>query len=460
MDTRSANFPSAPRDSILSGSAGTYFGKGFESMQLVQKESQKRGYKPWVVPGGLLSPSYIIIPSSPTAFQILNKCTHKGHVPSKLYYPGTPRTIVTSEGTEWKQRRSAVSPVFAHSNVKGAVTLIDTVVQTAVEYLKTQVGKQVDSNELCGRICLDIIGYVVYGESFNSVPDPKHPAAFAAHQLSIFSGKNFASPIRRYLRLGKKEYDEAISVFDSVAEQQLRKVPSAQTNAATVLHLLQNATKDDGTKEWADTNQYLEELRLVVNASHDPAIPMSFALFEVSRNPEIAARVKREIASVLGDRREISYDDLANLEYTTAIFKEALRMWPVAGIGIGRMIENEMEIAGGARLPAGQMILIPFYTVMRSPQEWDEPDTFRPERFLSSETPKAQANSDRLMLAFSAGLRMCPGFQLALYEGTVTLAHLLRNFDFSFKKGEPTLECGIHVMPKDLMMGVSLAKAN
>jgi hypothetical protein len=75
--------------------------------------------------------------------------------------------------------------------------------------------------------------------------------------------------------------------------------------------------------------------RLVVNASHDPAIPMSFALFEAGRHPEIAARAKREIASVLGDRREITYDDLAKLEYTTAIFKEALRMWPVSGIGIG-----------------------------------------------------------------------------------------------------------------------------
>jgi cytochrome P450 len=40
------------------------------------------------------------------------------------------------------------------------------------------------------------------------------------------------------------------------------------------------------------------------------------------------------------------------------------------------MIENEMEVAGGVRLPAGQMVLIPFYTIMRSTQEWDAPGSF------------------------------------------------------------------------------------
>ena len=41
-------------------------------------------------------------------------------------------------------------------------------------------------------------------------------------------------------------------------------------------------------------------------------------------------RLRKEVDTVLGAKTDISFDDINKLEYTGAVFKEALRKWPPA----------------------------------------------------------------------------------------------------------------------------------
>lgn len=79
----------------------------------------------------------------------------------------------------------------------------------------------------------------------------------------------------------------------------------------------------------------------------------------------------------------------------------------------------------------------------RSPKNWTDPDTFRPERFLTSTstgtTTAASDNANPAFVPFSKGPRNCIGQELAIIETKVILAMTLRSFDFSTAFGKEDL---------------------
>ena len=72
---------------------------------------------------------------------------------------------------------------------------------------------------------------------------------------------------------------------------------------------------------------------------------LSFSFQEICRNPEIAKKAREEIDRVLGERTEVTYQDVADLKYCTAIFKEALRLFPPAA-SINRWTPEDIDIQG------------------------------------------------------------------------------------------------------------------
>lgn len=72
---------------------------------------------------------------------------------------------------------------------------------------------------------------------------------------------------------------------------------------------------------------------------------LAFCFQELAKNEEIVRKAREEIDRVLGERTEITYQDVAELKYCSAIFKEALRLYPPAP-SIGRQIKDTMHING------------------------------------------------------------------------------------------------------------------
>ena len=59
---------------------------------------------------------------------------------------------------------------------------------------------------------------------------------------------------------------------------------------------------------------------------------------------------------VLGERTEISYQDIVNLKYCSCIFKESLRIYPPVVI-VERVIKDEMDIEG-YKIPKNTQIAV------------------------------------------------------------------------------------------------------
>lgn len=107
--------------------------------------------------------------------------------------------------------------------------------------------------------------------------------------------------------------------------------------------------------------------------------------------------------------------------------------------------------ANNRMVPKGSTILIPFCSINRSPENFDDPDTFKPERF-SNEEQMMQKKNPFTYLPFSAGSRNCPGQKFAMYEMKCIISKILLNFEISLSKGSemaPVLSAEIVLRPEN-----------
>ena len=63
------------------------------------------------------------------------------------------------------------------------------------------------------------------------------------------------------------------------------------------------------------------------------------------KNPDIIRKAREEIDRVLGERSEVTYQDYGDLKYCSAVFKEALRLYPPA-TNLIRVTPEDIKIQG------------------------------------------------------------------------------------------------------------------
>jgi cytochrome P450 len=154
-------------------------------------------------------------------------------------------------------------------------------------------------------------------------------------------------------------------------------------------------------------------------AGHETtANALTWALSLLALHPDVAAKLEREVDEVLGDRRP-EYADLSRLPYAACVFKETMRLYPPA-YQLGRAALTETRV-GGYQVPRGRMLLLNVYAVHRRAEIFDEPEAFRPERFLNGAEKKWPRGA---YIPFSVGPRVCVGNHFALMEGQLVLVRL------------------------------------
>ncbi|HSP81268.1 MAG TPA: cytochrome P450 [Myxococcaceae bacterium] len=87
------------------------------------------------------------------------------------------------------------------------------------------------------------------------------------------------------------------------------------------------------------------------------------------------------------------------------VVREALRLWPVAWM-LGCRPATSHEVAGVAVTPEDEVVVCP-YLVHRHPRYWDEPASFRPERWASVQHHPA-------FIPFGWGPHTCPASSLSM----------------------------------------------
>jgi cytochrome P450 len=149
-------------------------------------------------------------------------------------------------------------------------------------------------------------------------------------------------------------------------------------------------------------------LTLLVAGHETTATALAWAFERVVRHPDVLARIRVEL-------------DDGGSEYLDAVIKETLRLRPVVPI-TARKLTVPFDV-GGRTYPAGTVLMPSIYLLHRNPDVYEEPEAFRPERFLGRQPPPYA------WIPFGGGARRCLGSGFALAEMRAVMRAVLMRMD-------------------------------
>jgi len=142
--------------------------------------------------------------------------------------------------------------------------------------------------------------------------------------------------------------------------------------------------------------------------------------------------MKAEIDAVLGPDRLPGLADMARLPYTTAVFSEAMRLFPPAWVLGRRALEDVM--IGEYEVPQKTIVIMSQYIIHRDERFWPNSMEFQPERWLDEAAQEARPKF--AYFPFGGGGRGCIGEGFAWAEGVILLAVMARRWRFEAVPGQ------------------------
>ncbi len=179
---------------------------------------------------------------------------------------------------------------------------------------------------------------------------------------------------------------------------------------------------------WAEPGEALDlnTMLLFLHAGHDNvAAALAWGLWLLAVHPEAQARVREEWRS--GATAEV-----AGHPFLGAVISETLRLYPPI-MHLIRDVESDIAVDGHA-LTGGFTAVLSLYAMHRNRRWWDEPDRFRPERFL---TEMATIRRRSVWLPFGTGPRGCVGSTFARSEMVRFLGAAVDRFELVARPEAP-----------------------
>ncbi|CAN8095966.1 unnamed protein product [Discula destructiva] len=183
---------------------------------------------------------------------------------------------------------------------------------------------------------------------------------------------------------------------------------------------------------------------LIVAGSETTATALTAITFLLLQHPACLAALQREIRGAFAAPAEVTGDATARCEYLHAVMEEGLRLSPPSAVTLPRDCPG--AFIDGQWIPEGVAVGGELFVTARHPKYWQEPEAFKPERWLGDGFP---GDDRRASQPFSMGPRACLGINLAYLEMRVTLAKIVLAYDWELETQgieDWNAACKLHAM--------------
>ncbi|MBX9820673.1 cytochrome P450 [Afipia birgiae] len=344
--------------------------------------------------------------------------------------------LLLAEGRAWKNQRRTLAPAFAPRAIPLLIPHMLAATDDAIGALRHECGKPVDLREAMQRLALDIAGRTMFSFELD-----RHGPALRGFVNDY--GDRLAQPrfFDLLLPLGwPSPSDVSRAMFRRRWTRFMRGLITERRALGTSggaprdLFDLMVAARDPETNEAFSDEQLGDQVSTMILAGHETtATALFWSLYLLALDPatqdELAAEAKGALAA--------GALDVARLTFTRAVLDETMRLYPPAFL-IVRAAAGPDTVAG-ASIARRDVVLISPWLLHRHEKLWDQPNAFRPSRFLPGNQPP-----DRFAyLPFGVGPRVCIGAQFALTEATLALAKLIGTFKVELLDREPVTPVGV-----------------
>ncbi|XP_048743248.2 ultra-long-chain fatty acid omega-hydroxylase-like isoform X2 [Ostrea edulis] len=372
--------------------------------------------------------------------------------------------LLIANGEKWARNRRLLTPAFHFDILQSYIALKNKAAIVLSDKIDKQVeaGRSFELFSYVGLASLDIILQCAFSYNSNcqQIGDT-HPYVHAVNLLSdIWVARSlkpwFYSDMLFYMSPSGREFKRNCDYVHKVAEDIIEKrrlsLKEDGTNPKSrhldFLDIL--LTAKDENDQGLTSLEIRNEVDTFLFEGHDTTTSgMCWTLYLLAKHPEHQRRCQMEIDELLKGREnaDLEWSDLAKLSYLTQCIKESMRMYPP--VTFVQRVTTKDTMLDGHPIPSGTTIGIQIYNLHHNKAVWDDPYTYKPERF-SSEKERNEKNETFAFVPFSAGPRNCIGQHFAMNEMKIILTHILRRYELSVDPDhEVNIKIGVVLRTKD-----------
>ena len=341
--------------------------------------------------------------------------------------------LLTSHGEDHRAQRKALAPKFSPRHIAQFIQTKIELTEAMLDRWRNQECEDFDSemNTLTMLIAArTMFGAAMTAEDLNTISEG---VTLANHwvikqSMSLLRAPSWMpTPDNRRIQRALKRMDNV--VYRLIQEHRERPA------AFDVLNALLMARDDEG--RGMDDTLVRDQVLTFFLAGHETAsTTMSWAYRILCEHPEVMERIKDEADMIFKADRP----DVRKLEFTRAAVQEIMRIRPPAYV-IGRQAREDLTV-GDYQINAGDYMAVNVLGIHRRADYFEEPLSFRPERFLSEPAwPRAA------YIPFGVGPRVCIGNHFAMQELMIVLALMCKSVKFNAEIEKSTSYCGFDAEP-------------
>jgi cytochrome P450 len=362
--------------------------------------------------------------------------------------------LLTIDGEFHRRSRLIMLPAFHREHIAASADTILEETNRALEQFSP--GETIDLYAWTRHLALRVAMRALFGL------DPDGPQARAIDAAELFEEALSFYSTEYVLRILRGPFtpwaklQQAARKLDTLIYSEISSRRATGKRGHDILSLLIDAHDEEGNT--LSDLQIRDEVMTLLFAGHDTTTStVSFMFYELSRQPQIVARlVAEQDAQLQGGQPSAAQLMSGELTEMEMVLDETLRKYPPAWIGPRRSLEAfEFE---GRTVPARAFVNYCSWASHHLPDVFAEPEEFRPERF----TPEARAALPKgAYVPFGGGSRTCIGMRFGQLEvraiATLILSRCMLSVPDDFQlsiRQMPTIS------PKDGLPAVVMPRAS
>ena len=374
---------------------------------------------------------------------------------------------------DWKRIRAIASPTFTTGKLRKMYALIN---ECCTDFLKdleerVDVQKEFDLKQIYGAYTMDVIGRCAFALKTDPYKDPNNefttrannifntpislmifamciPTFLIRNQLfrsfltkTVFKTDNqdfFVNNTLKVIKHRRDANEKHNDFLQLLMDAERSEDQTKEDNDANDAHHLNEGAEElkagaealsNVTEKKLTENEILAQCFLFFIAGYETtATTLSFCSYELSLNQEIQERLYEETKQAFDENGEINCEVLSKLPFLDSVLSETLRNYPPI-VRLEREATEDVLLGdSGITLEKGVLAEIPVYALHHDPDNFPDPFTFNPDRFMPENRNQIKPYT---YMPFGAGPRNCIGMRFALLEAKLALAKIIHKFKFT-----------------------------
>ncbi|KAI9353006.1 cytochrome P450 [Zopfochytrium polystomum] len=353
--------------------------------------------------------------------------------------------IFTANGEAWRRSRKVSSNIFTLKNFR------ETINESLVEHITIFLdhleaaangGQVIDLSLTLKAYATDSFTRFAFNDDLDCLRNlrPLPPFVAAFDELFLLIGQSVNDMFYRYTRhLPTRRNRRVAQQIKVTHDYSLRKIwerRRAQREAGTgeagrkvkdLLDFFMDYRDAEGkalTGQGADGYDF-------DHVCGCTSVTLSWAFYLLASHPRVVEKIREETKRVTGGAYP-TFDRSKDMKYTTAVFHETLRLYPIVPNGTKYSTKRDV-LPGNISIEPNTLVTFSGYAMGRLEWLWGaDAGVFRPERWLDTAETGAvllRRESAFRWPAFHAGPRACLGQTMATFQAVLVLSTVLERFE-------------------------------